>query len=312
MSKRVRFNSNVSRVEFDKSKGTKRSIETVEGIPLADEQDIAARNSTFQAISQLQRQQLHEHHIRKRKKSRLFMRPDIADQFWVVYENKAWERLVELAGNSPITAQEIERMSLTAITSVDKNEIVKEWKEQLMILFPIVEQFHMVPFHDRWIQSQFKDEENIKKMKEMLAARGRSSSQWFVDLVNDLALSPETPPSTPQIYSDSETDASIVLPATLESFSQEETTIPECNLDQVTEVLNELEELNPEIFTGILTEESAPVLTDESITDSELATYMEGWEEQQMTDVLDSWNYDYLLENEVHLEIIYLYYIRVA
>ena len=312
MSTRVRFNSNVSRVEFDKSKGTKRCIETVEGIPLADEQDIAARNSTFQAISQLQRQQLHEHHIRKRKKSRPFMRPDIADQFWVVYENKAWKRLVELAGNSPITAQEIERMSLTAITSVDKNEIVKEWKEQLMILFPIVEQFHMVPFRDRWIQSQFKDEENIKKMKEMLAARGRSSSQWFVDLVNDLALSPETPPSTPQIYSDSETDASIVLPVTLESFSQEETTIPECNLDQVTEVLNELEELNPEIFTGILTEESAPVLTDESITDSELATYMEGWEEQQMTDVLDSWNFDYLLENEVHLEIIYLYYIIFA
>ena len=312
MSKRVRFNSNVSRVEFDKSKGTKRCIETVEGIPLADEQDITARNSTFQAISQLQRQQLHEHHIRKRKKSRPFMRPDIADQFWVVYENKAWKRLVELAGNSPITAQEIERMSLTAITSVDKNEIVKEWKEQLMILFPIVEQFHMVPFRDRWIQSQFKDEENIKKMKEMLAARGRSSSQWFVDLVNDLALSPERPPSTPQIYSDSETDASIVLPVTLESFSQEETTIPECNLDQVTEVLNELEELNPEIFTGILTEESAPVLTDESITDSELATYMEGWEEQQMTDVLDSWNFDYLLENEVHLEIIYLYYIIFA
>ena len=151
-----------------------------------------------------------------------------------------------------------------------------------------------------------------KKMKEMLAARGRSSSQWFIDFVNDLALSPETPPSTPQIYSDSETDASIVLPATLESFSQEETTIRECNQDQVTEVLNELEELNPEIFTGIITEESAPVLTDESITDSELATYMEGWEEQQMTDVLDSWNYDYLLENEVHLEIIYLYYIIIA
>ena len=83
--------------------------------------------------------------------------------FGLYMKIKDWERLVELAGNSPITAQEIERMSLTTITSVNKNEIVKEWKEQLMILFPIVEQFHMVPFHDRWIQSQFKDEENIKK-----------------------------------------------------------------------------------------------------------------------------------------------------
>ena len=74
--------------------------------------------------------------------------------------------------------------------------------------------------------------------------------------------------------------------------------------DKVVTLLNE--------FTGIITEESAPVLTDKGITDSKLATYMEGWEEQQMTDVLDSWNYDYLLENEVHLEIIYLYYIIIA
>ena len=56
-------------------------------------------------------------------------------------------------------------------------------------------------------------------MKGRLAAHGHSSLQWFVDLVNDLMLSPETPPPTPQICLKTETDASIELPATLETFA---------------------------------------------------------------------------------------------
>lgn len=80
-------------------------------------------------------------------------------------------------------------------------------------------------------------------MKGRFAAHGHSSLQWFVDLVNDLTLSPETPPPTPQICLKTETDASIELPAAVETFAQEATTMPEFNLEQVTEVLHELEDL---------------------------------------------------------------------
>ena len=347
MSKRVKFHSRVSQAVFDKAKGAKCCLEAEEMLPLAEEEDIAARNITFQIINRIQKQQLHKLHIRKGKKSRLFMHPDIADKFWAVYENKAWEKLIELNGNINIAAEDI---ALTAITSVDKNEVIKEWRERLMMLFPIVEQFHMVPYHDRWIQSQFKDEENINKMKEMLAARRRSTPQWF----DDLTLSPET-----QIFPESET-----------TTAQEASLPPEFNLENVTEVLDELEENNPEIFDGLIIEESSPAFTDDQeqssalqwfvdlvndlvpstetqicpgsetltstdfhtvqetsplsesnneqvrevmnpeileeiiegedgTTDRELTAFMEEWEEQEMTTVLDSRNYDYLLENEV-------------
>ena len=61
-----------------------------------------------------------------------------------------------------------------------------------MILMPIVEQHQMVPFHQRFLNTQFKDEENIQKMKERLIARTESSNHWLNELVQELADSPDT------------------------------------------------------------------------------------------------------------------------
>ena len=82
----------------------------------------------------------------------------------------------------------------------------------------------MVPFHDRWIQSQFKDEINIEKMKKRLLERAEREvgvGHWLTDLVNELSVSPDTPLS------------------------------PKFHFDRVTEALNELKENNSEIFEGV-------------------------------------------------------------
>ena len=52
-----------------------------------------------------------------------------------------------------------------------------------MTLFPIVAQHHMLPFHDRFLNLLFKEEENIQKMKERLIARPCVSNHWFNELV---------------------------------------------------------------------------------------------------------------------------------
>ena len=75
------------------------------------------------------------------------MRDDILDLFWSKYEDEAWTRLIDIADN-PVTTEDVDTYAVQAITSVNKNEITKRWREQLMTLFPIVEQHHMVPFHD--------------------------------------------------------------------------------------------------------------------------------------------------------------------
>ena len=38
--------------------------------------------------------------------------------------------------------------------SINKNDILKPWHEECMIMFSPVEQHHMVPFNDRWVQRQ--------------------------------------------------------------------------------------------------------------------------------------------------------------
>ena len=55
-----------------------------------------------------------------------------------------------------------------------------------MTLFPIVAQHHMVPFHDRFLNLLFKEEENIQKMKERLIPRAGVSNHWFNELVQEL------------------------------------------------------------------------------------------------------------------------------
>ena len=61
-----------------------------------------------------------------------------------------------------------------------------------MTFCPIVEQHHMVPFHDRFINSLFKEGENVQKMKERLIARAGVSNHWFNELVQELTDSSDT------------------------------------------------------------------------------------------------------------------------
>ena len=173
MAKQVRFNDKVSQAVFDKSKGSKRCIDTVESCPLAEEYEVAARTSQFQLLQREQKKSLHEYHVNQRKRSRLHMRDDILETFWSTYEEEVWKRLNDML-DSPITTEDVNTFAVEATTSVNKNEIIKRWREQLMVLMPVVEQDHMVPFHHRFLNTQFKEEENIQQMKERLITRAES------------------------------------------------------------------------------------------------------------------------------------------
>ena len=54
---------------------------------------------------------------------------------------------------------DVEAFALEAILSVNKNEIVKLWREKLMVMYPTVEQHEMVPFHGLWVQNQFRNQD---------------------------------------------------------------------------------------------------------------------------------------------------------
>ena len=54
-----------------------------------------------------------------------------------------------IVGNPDLTVEDVEAFALEAILSVNKNEIVKLWREKLMVMYPTVEQHEMVPFHDQ-------------------------------------------------------------------------------------------------------------------------------------------------------------------
>ena len=281
MSKQVRFNDKVSQAVFNTSKGTKRCIDNVETCPLAEEDEVVARTSEFQLLQREQKKALHEHHINKRKISRLHIRDDILEVFWATYEEEAWQKLVHIVDN-PITTEHVNAFAEEAITSVNKNEIVKRWQEQLMILMPIVEQHHMVPFHDRFLNSQFKEEENIQKMKERLIARAESSNHWLNELVQELTHSPDT-----EILDHSQ-------------LISDDPMTPEYNFDMISEALSELESLHPELFENLSQSEEVTehnfISIDNELTDEELLESLEQFEEE-MKAAFDS--YDYLLENEV-------------
>ena len=42
-----------------------------------------------------------------------------------------WNRLNEVVGNHDVTVKDVETFALEAIPSVNKNEIVKLWREEL-------------------------------------------------------------------------------------------------------------------------------------------------------------------------------------
>ena len=65
-------------------------------------------------------------------------------------------------------------MSKTNHIIGQKNDILKSWREECMMMFSSVEQHHMVLFNDRWVQRLIKEKDNIEKMKERLIARSVS------------------------------------------------------------------------------------------------------------------------------------------
>ena len=135
-----------------------------------------------------------------------------------------------------------------------------------MILMPVVEQHHMVPFHDRFLNTQFKEEENIQQMKERLITRAESSNHWLNELAQELAYSPDT-----------------------EVFGM------------ISDVLSELESKHPELFENLLLSEEVTepdfISIDNKLMDDKLIKSMQQYEEEMKT-AFDS--YDYLLENEVN------------
>ena len=80
----------------------------------------------------------------------------IIDAFWDLYEQETWNRFNEVVGNPDVTVEDVEAFALEGILSVNKNEIVKLWREKLMVT---VEQPERVPFYERWVQNQFRDQD---------------------------------------------------------------------------------------------------------------------------------------------------------
>ena len=97
------------------------------------------------------------------------MRKDILEAFWKSYENHVRERYSKIN-----RAEESDACLKATILSVNKNDTLKPWHEECMIMFPPVEQHHMIPFNDRWVQRQLTEKYSIEKMKERLIARSVS------------------------------------------------------------------------------------------------------------------------------------------
>ena len=308
-NKVVDFNPEVSRAVFDKERRTDGCIENIPSTTLVEENEIANRCSEFQSQNRFQKRELHEHHI-QRKRCRLVRRQDIIDALWNVYEQEAFNRLNELINDSSVVNEPIQRYAFDAILSVDKIEIIKLWREKCMFLFPQVEQHQMVPFHDRWIQSQFKEEKNIEKMQERLSVRAKASTHWLSELVDELTVSPEAQPSQ-DCSSEKEPKALNELESTDSQIQHE------FNFELVTEALNDLESAHPEIFEELqfleelrpdeqtsfpnttVSEEFDTFATDEDSTDNTLIQAMEEWEEKQIEHAMETWDYTYLLDDEV-------------
>ena len=209
------------------------------------------------------------------------MRDDILEIFWTTYEEETWKRLIDIL-DSPITMEDVNTFDVEAIASVNKNEIVKRWRKQLMILMPIIEQHHIVPFHHQLLNTQFKEEEIIQQMKEKLIARAESSNHCPNELVQELAYSPDT-----EVLDNLQPTPDDCLTA-------------EYNFGMISEALSELESNHPELFENLplSEEETEPnfISIDNEQTDDELLESMQQYEEE-MNSALDS--YDYFLENEV-------------
>ena len=158
MRGQAKFNPEVKRAVFSKRRMTSRCLEHVPATSLVDKDDMASRRSEFHLVNLAGKRAWHEHHL-SRKKCRVRMRQyTLASMHLGPFTSKeTWNRLNEIVGNPDVTVEDVEALALEAILSVNKNEIVKLWREKLMVMYPTVEQQEKVPFHDRWVQNQFRD-----------------------------------------------------------------------------------------------------------------------------------------------------------
>lgn len=108
-------------------------LEHVSSTSLTDEDEVASHCSAFQNINHIQKRQLHKHHV-QRKRCRLNMRRNIVDAFWAIYEEDAWQCVLDL-----LTESQYDTILTDAILTVDKNNIVRLFHEKCMMMFPVVE-----------------------------------------------------------------------------------------------------------------------------------------------------------------------------
>ena len=143
-----------------------------------------------------------------------------------------------------------------------------------MTSLPVAQQHEMVPSHERFLSTQFKEEGNIEKMRERLIERAYRSTHWLNELVQEL-----TDPSDTELLDN-------------------DTATPDYYFDVVSEALSELESLHPELFENLpLPENEAQddiLTTDIELTDDQMAESMEQWEEEMKVA-----SYAHLLDNEV-------------
>ena len=52
-------------------------------------------------------------------------------------------------------------------------------REKLMLMYPTVERHEMVPCHNRSVQNQFKDQDNVEEMQRRLHTKANSSNDWL-------------------------------------------------------------------------------------------------------------------------------------
>ena len=79
--------------------------------------------------------------------------------------------------------------------------------------------------------------------------------------------------------------------------------INQCILVEIFQDLQSVEELTPDEQTSfpkpLLSEEFETFETDEDSADNTLIQAMEEWEEKQIKDATETWDYSYILDDEV-------------
>lgn len=110
-----------------------------------------------------------------------------------MYEGDTWNCLLTVLLETP--SDQIEEKVLEAIISMDKMNVIKSRREKCMLMILVVEQHHMVPFHDCWMQRRLKQEKNVEAIKRKMLERFESRSMhWLTDLLNELCCSQDTLP----------------------------------------------------------------------------------------------------------------------